>query len=180
MAGCQMRCRHQYHKMSETDKSTKTRKYPTLSFDHGDVYDLPEVMKIMGSSFSRKYGESWNHNQCRSMLCLPGTKLLLGRRASDLLGFAISRAVAGEEELLMIAVDPAVQEEGIGSLLLTELIERSRRENNDSLFLEVRENNPAQRLYIKLGFQQIGERKAYYTGKNGQKFDAHTFKLALN
>ena len=94
-------------------------------------------------------------------------------------GFCIYRMVAGELELLMIAVDPDQQQAGIGRQLIGHLIEDARQNEVEAIFLEVRLNNPAQHLYRKLGFVQIGERKAYYTGSSGQKYDAITYRKKL-
>jgi ribosomal-protein-alanine N-acetyltransferase len=48
-----------------------------------------------------------------------------------------------------------------------------------AVFLEMRANNPAARLYAKFGFHEIGLRKAYYTGPNKEKFDAITYKATF-
>ncbi len=150
-----------------------------LHFEYGGLENLPEVMAVMEHSFSKTYGESWNNNQCRSMLCLPGTRLLLTRIDGDLSGFAISRAIASEEELLMIAVTPEYRKIGIATALLQQITLRARKENVEVIFLEVRSDNPAQSLYQQLGFEKIGVRAAYYTGSDEAKYDANTFRKLL-
>ena len=42
------------------------------------------------------------------------------------------------------------------------------------LHLEVRDGNPAVRLYKRAGFSQVGRRRNYYSGRDGQLFDALT------
>ncbi|QJB68502.1 ribosomal protein S18-alanine N-acetyltransferase [Parasphingorhabdus halotolerans] len=133
----------------------------------------------MTEAFSPEFGESWNENQCRSMLSLPGTKLILAQTNQDYCGFIISRTVLDEEELLMIAVSPGYQKKGLGRILLKKLIENARNRGITSIFLEVRSTNKAQILYGKFGFQKIGFRKAYYTGNDAQKFDAISYRLDL-
>ena len=150
-----------------------------LRFEYGGVENLPEVMTVMERSFSKTYGESWNNNQCRSMLSLPGTHLLLTWLDSKLLGFAICRAVADEEELLMIAVDPQYRKMGIAASLLQKITARAKEENIEVIFLEVRSNNPAQSIYIRHGFEKIGVRASYYTGANRVKYDAITYRKLL-
>lgn len=144
---------------------------------------LDAVMEVMARAFPSEFGESWNEGQCRSMLSLINTHLMLaGVQEGDqtcYCGFCIYRMVAGELELLMIAVDPEHQHAGIGQMMINELIKNARQSGVEAIFLEVRSSNPAQHLYRKLGFVQIGERKAYYTGNDGQKHDAITYRRTV-
>ena len=62
-----------------------------------------------------------------------------------------------------IAVVPEFEGRGIGSAILTELIEEARRRGAVEVLLEVREDNPrAQALYVRFGFEQIHVRRRYY------------------
>ncbi|HEY9092825.1 ribosomal protein S18-alanine N-acetyltransferase [Parasphingorhabdus sp.] len=151
-----------------------------VKLEYGDLAHLAIVMRIMQSAFTSRYGESWNNNQCRSMLSLPGTQLMIASYGEEPCGFSISRKVADEEELLMIAVDPQYQNKGIGLVLLEQLITNAISNNIAAVFLEVRFNNPAQYLYKKLGFEKVGLRPAYYTGEGQEKFDALTYKKSLS
>ncbi|MEP3227386.1 MAG: ribosomal protein S18-alanine N-acetyltransferase [Parasphingorhabdus sp.] len=150
-----------------------------IALEYAGMEKLKLVMAIMNSAFSPLYGESWNEHQCRSMLCLPGTQLMIANIEDESCGFAISRSLAGEEELLMIAVSPQHQGHGIGIALLERLLDDAVRNGVSAVFLEVRSNNPAQNLYQRLGFEKIGTRPAYYTGDNKEKFDAITYKKQL-
>lgn len=145
----------------------------------GDLTDLSAVMSVMEQAFPKTYGEGWNNHQCRSMLSMPSAKLLIAIRKNTICGFVISRQAADEEELLMIAVAPECQGQGIGYLLLEHMLQAARTHHVASVFLEMRADNPAEKLYTKFGFHQIGLRKAYYTGPNMEKFDAVTYKAKL-
>mgnify|MGYP006197258121 CR=1 FL=1 len=61
---------------------------------------------------------------------------------------------------------------------LIPLLERfaaiASRRGVDQLHLEVRDGNPAVKLYISAGFQEVGRRHKYYTGQDGQVYDALT------
>jgi ribosomal-protein-alanine N-acetyltransferase len=62
-----------------------------------------------------------------------------------------------------IAVVPEFEGKGIGSAILTELIEEARRRGATEVLLEVRADNPrAQALYVRFGFEQIHVRLRYY------------------
>jgi [ribosomal protein S18]-alanine N-acetyltransferase len=91
-------------------------------------------------------------------------------------GFAIARLVLDEAELLTIAVDPLQQRNGLGTELLSNLVQRVSKLGATSLFLEVAQNNQAAlALYQRAGFAQVGMRKAYY----GQTLDAHIYRKLL-
>ena len=146
---------------------------------YGNVDLIEEIMPVMRASFSDAYGESWNERQCYSMLALPGTRLLVARIDDTVCGFAISRIVLDEEELLMIAVNPKHQHQDIGSQLMSQIICRTREDAGNSIFLEVRSNNQAQKLYKEFGFEEIGKRTGYYTGANKVKYDAITYQKQI-
>ncbi len=56
---------------------------------------------------------------------------------------------------LSIAVDPACRGLGIGTALLDALGDRARSEGVPALSLSVEEDNPALRLYERLGFERL-------------------------
>ena len=94
---------------------------------------------------------------------------------AEAVGFAIVRAAPGEEEILLIAVEPAQRRRGIGAKLLATLAAHARMRGAGKLFLEMRENNPARSLYEAQGFRPIGRRKNYYSIGDGARMDAITF-----
>jgi ribosomal-protein-alanine N-acetyltransferase len=81
-----------------------------------------------------------------------------------IVGFLIARHVAGEWELENIVVAEEFRGKGAGTQLMEALLAHARQTKSESVFLEVRESNVAARkLYEKLGFEEIGRRKSYYT-----------------
>ena len=84
-------------------------------------------------------------------------------------GFVLIRSVAGEAEILSIAVAPEHQKTGIASSLLYQISELLRNERVKKIFLEVGQHNRvAQALYNKMGFTHVGDKKAYYKSGPGQ------------
>ena len=76
-------------------------------------------------------------------------------------GFVVCRKLSDDEaEVLSLVIDPDVRRRGVGSLLMHEVLDRRV---GVTRYLEVRESNqPARKLYRKLGFEDIDLRPAYY------------------
>jgi len=88
-------------------------------------------------------------------------------------GFALGREIAGETELLTLAVDPTHQRHGNGKLLLTQFETEAHKRGATVVFLEVAANNTAARgLYGSTGYRESGCRANYYTPPAGPKIDA--------
>jgi ribosomal-protein-alanine N-acetyltransferase len=84
--------------------------------------------------------------------------------AANIAGFLIARHAAAEWELENIVVAEEFRGKGVGKQLMQELFTQAQKMNSDLVFLEVRDSNaPARRFYEKLGFQETGRRKAYYS-----------------
>ena len=82
----------------------------------------------------------------------------------EILGYIGILAVPDEADITKVAVAKGAQGQGIGSMLMKELISRVPELGVAKIFLEVRESNEAAlALYKKFGFEQIGIRKNYYT-----------------
>ncbi|KAF7276235.1 hypothetical protein GWI33_010791 [Rhynchophorus ferrugineus] len=87
----------------------------------------------------------------------------------QVIGFCIMQPVLDEANLLLMAIHPQYQGQGLGYQLLTDAITRLG-EKCVQIFLEVRESNHvAIALYEKIGFHQIDLRKNYYPAPNHKK-----------
>ena len=65
--------------------------------------------------------------------------------------------------MMNIAVTPQYRRQGVAQALVEALVAHLKERENISLTLEVRvSNDPAIRLYTKMGFQQVGRRPRYY------------------
>lgn len=142
---------------------------PTALRNSGAVASLMEV------AFPSEFGEAWTELQLRGALLMPQTILYLADSDNELKGFALTRSVADECELLLIAVAPDTRGQSIGSELLHAVIEHCQSTGISKIFLEMRANNDALHFYQRHNFAIIGQRPNYYRGVDGQKFDALTF-----
>ena len=145
------------------------------------------IMHVMPQAFDPAFGEAWNRRQVADALLLSNTHcLLVGQTADeeirdpeDVLGFAMSRQALDEEELLLIAVIPEHRRRGLGKRLLRDLFDTAASRGTRRIFLEMRDGNPAVRLYLEQGFEQIGRRRDYYRSASGGPIDAVTFAKNL-
>jgi ribosomal-protein-alanine N-acetyltransferase len=97
----------------------------------------------------------------------------------EIVGYAIMSSGASEAHLLNICVKQSLQGQGIGKLILHTMIELAKEKNVHTIFLEVRPSNQAAlSLYLKSGFNEIGQRKNYYPAKGGRE-DALILALTL-
>lgn len=95
-------------------------------------------------------------------------------------GFLMGRSVAGEAELLTLAVAPDLQRRGIGGRLVAQFLAEARVRDAEQAFLEVAADNaPAIRLYRRAGFSEVGRRRGYYAASDGRKIDALVFHHPL-
>lgn len=152
----------------------------TRSSDQNSRSELDDMMTIMEDAFDPRYGEGWSRAQCDGMLGDANSWLILSRMGERPTGFALSRMIVDEAELLLIGVSPAYREQGIGRELLAEVARTARQRGANRLHLEVRDGNKAANLYCAVGFKRIGRRKDYYSGKDGERFDAITLALQID
>lgn len=150
------------------------------------------IMQVMGRAFDPQFGEAWNRRQvadalvlgtCRYGLIAYDGSILDGRggeaRGPTAAGFFLARQALDDEELLLFAIDRAWCRRGLGGQLLDHFCASAAQRGIQRIFLEMRDGNPAARLYASRGFQQVGKRPAYYRGKDGAQYDALTFQRIL-
>ncbi|HEX2556358.1 MAG TPA: ribosomal protein S18-alanine N-acetyltransferase [Microvirga sp.] len=95
-------------------------------------------------------------------------------------GFALSRRVLDEAEILTIAIAPEARGRGHGRTLLLHHLDALARAGIRLVHLEVEEGNrPAIALYRRLGFEEIGRRPGYYAKPDGTRLAAITMSLKL-
>jgi len=153
---------------------------PAIILDDGGFADLDAMMAVMDDSFDPRFGEAWTAAQCAGLLPMPGVWLSLARQGPAVVGFALARAVAGEAELLLLAVRSTVQGRGIGKILLDRFQLDAMSRGAARLHLEVREGNHALSLYERAGFALVGRRRNYYSGQAGSTYDALTLAKVVD
>jgi ribosomal-protein-alanine N-acetyltransferase len=87
-----------------------------------------------------------------------------------LYGYGVMSVGAAECHILNLCIAPASQGQGLGRHLMDHLLHLGRRHDADTAFLEVRPSNQAAiQLYLSMGFNEVGMRRAYYPARKGRE-----------
>jgi [ribosomal protein S18]-alanine N-acetyltransferase len=137
------------------------------------VDDLPSVMVLEEELFAP---DTWTEAMYRDELSRGDTRYYVVAEfhlegedddepeggAPVLVGYAGLIAYDDEAHVATLGVAKALQGEGVGSLLLDDLLSEADK-RSPVVLLEVRADNEiAQRLYTRRGFEEIGRRRGYY------------------
>lgn len=116
------------------------------------------------------------------LCCVDDVPLVAGHREQgvEILGYAILMPVVDEAELLTIGVAEGRQRQGLGRMILGNMLEAARERDMRCVHLEVRASNEAAiALYRSVGFIKVGMRKDYYQNADGCE-DALTMACDLS
>lgn len=139
----------------------------------------PEDLPRMASAHAQAFDAPWDELTLAELLDGPGAYGFVAVD-EDTLGMVLCRAIAGEAEVLTLAVPPWTRRRGVGRALMTAAIGAARAAGADSMFLEVDVGNAAAvGLYESLAFERAGLRKAYYDRGPGPRADALVMRLDL-
>jgi ribosomal-protein-alanine N-acetyltransferase len=123
--------------------------------------DLPEILTIEQLSFSHPWTRAMFQEELAK---IPPTLYVYRPESSGpLRGYICFWSVAGELQLINIAVHPDHRGAGVGRRLMQFLLQEARLRQAEKVFLEVRPTNrPALRLYARTGFKVLYRRPRYY------------------
>ena len=150
-----------------------------------DVFPLETADAGIAATLHRaRFARPWNDGEFHSLLLqepvygfLALKEGVLARSAG---GFVLARAAAGEAEILTIGVDQRFERAGLGWRLMQAALREAKMRGAEDVFLEVDEANvAARRLYDKLGFAKVGERKSYYAAADGSRSTALVMRRYL-
>jgi ribosomal-protein-alanine N-acetyltransferase len=125
----------------------------------------------LASVHARAFRHGWSESEFERLLSESNTVCHVARAnggTGALVGFALSRLIDHEAEILMVAVSPSEQGRGLARALLSRHLARLAAQGAKHVFLEVDEGNqPALALYQRAGFTEVGRRPRYYEGPGG-------------
>ena len=109
------------------------------------------------------FADPWSENSVASELNNDLALWLVAMNDDTVVGYIGSQTVAGETDVMNIAVHPDGRRRGIAQSLIECLVVELKNRGSEALMLEVRASNePAIALYEKLEFRQVGRRPNYY------------------
>lgn len=120
--------------------------------------DVSSIAEIEKATFSTP----WSENAIKESMD-SGTCFYVARTSGLIVGYMGISKICGEGYVTNIAVLPEYRRMGIGEKILRHVIDSSK-DGLEFISLEVRASNTAAiALYEKLGFQNVGLRKKFYT-----------------
>lgn len=109
------------------------------------------------------FSDPWSVRSITSELNNPLSLWFVAVNGEEVVGYVGSQSVLDEADMMNLAVSGLYRRQKIGENLVEILIENLKKRGVKSLSLEVRvSNEPAIRLYEKMGFVQVGRRPKYY------------------
>ena len=106
----------------------------------------------------------WSKNLFRNEIGNSQKYYVVALSEGNVIGYGGIAFVLDEGDIMNIAVHPDFRKKGIGSGILTMLIEYATDKSASLINLELRESNEnAYNMYKKFGFETVGKRKEYYS-----------------
>jgi [ribosomal protein S18]-alanine N-acetyltransferase len=128
----------------------------------------PRDAGALAALHAASFHHGWSENEFEQLLFDRNVIAHRAAVAGSVVGFILSRLVAGEAEILSVAVAASRRGKGLGRQLLDLHLRRLAGLGTRAVFLEVDANNaPARRLYQRAGFRSVGRREGYYPTGHG-------------
>ena len=135
-----------------------------IKIEKMNLNHLNELQEILISDFD----DFWSFSTLKEEVENENSSYIIGKINNEIIGFAGLKKIFDQADIMNIVIKKTYRNQGIGTLLLENLILLAKDLNISTLCLEVNEQNkPAIHLYEKLGFKKLGVRKKYYNNNNG-------------
>lgn len=136
--------------------------------------DLATIVEIENISFSTPWSSYSFKKEIYKPYSIPKVAVINNR----IVGYICVERIIDEAHILNLAVHPDFRKMGIGSLLVSNILDELRTTGCRYVYLEVRASNvAAKKLYERFGFEVIGIRKHYYIRPEE---DAYVMMLELD
>nr|WP_239454391.1 ribosomal protein S18-alanine N-acetyltransferase [Bacillus suaedaesalsae] len=128
------------------------------------VEDIDDILKIEHSSFATPWSAEAFYSE---IVNNPYASYVVMQDSDEIIGYCGLWVVLEDAHITNVAVLPEYRGRKLGEALMSQALELAKALGANHVSLEVRVSNEvAQRLYRKLGFQNGGIRKRYYTDNN--------------
>ena len=115
--------------------------------------ELPALAEALVETSAAQLQNRWREQE------LGYRELLLAEQDGEYVGtvsIGESESPAMSLHLFALEVAPERRGQGIGGAIVNHVVEEARRRKRVAVYLEVRVDNPARRLYHRLGFRRTG------------------------
>ncbi|MFO1349388.1 MAG: GNAT family N-acetyltransferase [Gammaproteobacteria bacterium] len=150
-----------------------------IKFELGNRGDAEPIATM--SRYLIEAGLEWRWTPARVMqqvLCVDSI-VLIARGRVGIIGFAIMHFLAEDAHLLLLAVRPSHQRQGLGRAMVAWLEKSARVAGIARIHLEVRATNPrARAFYRALGFRETQFIPGYYYGREGAVRMMHELRVS--
>lgn len=135
-----------------------------LKIEKMNLEDLNSIKAILLTEFD----SFWTYSTFEQELECENSHFIIAKNENnEIIGFAGLKIIIDEADIMNIVVKKSYRNNGIGSILLENLISYAKSLKLKTVTLEVNDHNlSAIRLYDKFNFDHIGIRKKYYNGEN--------------
>lgn len=124
--------------------------------------DLEQIKEELEENFDK----FWTYGILKSEIANINSKYIVAKYKEEIVGFAGITLILDEANIMNIVTKKEKRRQGIGTILLENLIKISKELKAKSITLEVNINNkPAINLYKNLKFEEMGLRKKYYNNR---------------
>lgn len=131
-----------------------------LAFRVMEQQDIDEVLTVEQAAFA----VPWSREAFLSEIQNPYAEYTVVTVDGQIVGYAGTWIIIDEAHVTNICLLPAYRGQRLGELLLRVMMARAKQSGATRMTLEVRRSNlRAQRLYKRLGFEERGIRKHYYS-----------------
>jgi ribosomal-protein-alanine N-acetyltransferase len=142
--------------------------------------DAAALAEVHARAFDAPWDAPWDAEAIETLMGMPGGFAVVAETDGRAGGFILCRSVAGEAEILTLAVIPQARRGGVGRALV-EAAAGLAAGSARSLFLEVAADNAAAiGLYLTAGFEAVGRRAGYYQRAGAAAQDALVLRRSLN
>ncbi len=139
----------------------------------------PEDCRLLAQLHRAHFPRAWGEAEFLSFFDRGGTVAYLVEGPQPV-GFIFCWTMAGECELLALAIDAEHRGQGLATTLCKQAFADAKDLRSQHIHLEVAvSNKAAQSLYISLGFETLHRRKGYYRYPDGTHEDALTMRKTL-
>ena len=130
-----------------------------LIFEKMTKQNITRVAELEKQCFSTP----WSENALSEELSNNFARFIVALSNGEIVGYIGSHNVLGEVYITNVAVSESFRRKGVAEKLIRTLVDFCENEGMDFVTLEVRRSNEAaKKLYSKMGFEEVGERKDFY------------------